>query len=164
MKVAQSCPTLCDPMDCMYSPWNSPDQNTGVGSHSVLQGIFPTRGSNLGLAHCRRILYQLSQYSRSSHFLPSLLLSPWFMEPCYTLSHCNRYIDIRAHWLSGGANKLLHPFQVTGSHVTHHSQWRYEWTGDFWIQVLFFFPFLGNHKPLYVLAESQHLGHIIHDL
>ena len=38
----------------LYSPWNSPDQNTGVGSLSLLQGIFPTRGSNPGLLHCRR--------------------------------------------------------------------------------------------------------------
>ena len=43
-----------------YSPWNSPDQNTGVGSLSLLQGIFLTQGSNSGLPHCRRILYQLS--------------------------------------------------------------------------------------------------------
>ena len=32
-----------------YSPWNSPGQNTAVGSHSLLQGIFPTQGSNPGL-------------------------------------------------------------------------------------------------------------------
>ena len=44
----------------IYSPWNSPGQNTGVGSHSLLQGIFPTQELNLGLPHCRRILYQLS--------------------------------------------------------------------------------------------------------
>ena len=44
----------------LYSPWNSPGQNTGVGSLSLLQGIFPTQGSNPGLPHCRRILYQLS--------------------------------------------------------------------------------------------------------
>ena len=44
----------------LYSPWNSPGQNTGVGSYSLLQGIFPTQGSNPGLPHCRRILYQLS--------------------------------------------------------------------------------------------------------
>ena len=43
-----------------YSPWNSPGQNTGVGSLSLLQGIFPAQGLNLGLPHCRRILYQLS--------------------------------------------------------------------------------------------------------
>ena len=44
----------------LYSPWNSLGQNTGVGSLSLLQGIFPTQGSNPGLLHCRRILYQLS--------------------------------------------------------------------------------------------------------
>ena len=44
----------------LYSPWSSPGQNTGVGSLSLLQGIFPTWGSNPGLPRCRRILYQLS--------------------------------------------------------------------------------------------------------
>ena len=44
----------------LYSPWNSAGQNTGVGSLSLLQGIFPTQGSNPGLAHCMWILYHLS--------------------------------------------------------------------------------------------------------
>ena len=44
----------------LYSPWNSPGQNTGVGSLSLLQGIFPAQGSNPGLPHCREILYQMS--------------------------------------------------------------------------------------------------------
>jgi len=44
----------------LYSPRDSPGQNTGVGSHSLLQGIFPIQGSNPRLSHCRRILYQLS--------------------------------------------------------------------------------------------------------
>ena len=44
----------------LYSPWNSPGKNPGVGSHSLLQGISPTKGSNPGLPHCRQILYQLS--------------------------------------------------------------------------------------------------------
>ena len=44
----------------LYSPWNSPGQNTGVGSLALLQGIFPIQGSNPGLLHCRQILYQLS--------------------------------------------------------------------------------------------------------
>ena len=44
----------------LYSPRNSPGQNTGVGSYFLLQGIFPTQGSNPGLSHCRWILYQLS--------------------------------------------------------------------------------------------------------
>ena len=44
----------------LYSPWNSPGQNTGVGSLSLLPGIFPTQGLDPGLPHCRQILYQLS--------------------------------------------------------------------------------------------------------
>ena len=44
----------------LYSQWNSPGQNTGVGSCFFLQGIFPTQEWNWGLPHCRRILYQLS--------------------------------------------------------------------------------------------------------
>ena len=44
----------------LYSLWNSLGQNTGVGSLSLLQGIFPTQGSNPGLLHCKWILYQLS--------------------------------------------------------------------------------------------------------
>ena len=55
VKVAQLCLTFC-----MDSPWNSPGQNTGVGSRSLLQEIFPTQGLNPGLPHCRWILYQLS--------------------------------------------------------------------------------------------------------
>ena len=45
VKGAQSCPTVCDPMD--YSPWNSPGQNTGVASLSLLKGIFPTQVSRI---------------------------------------------------------------------------------------------------------------------
>ena len=44
----------------LYSPWNSPGKNSGVGSCSLLQGIFPTQGSNPGLLHWRQIHYQLS--------------------------------------------------------------------------------------------------------
>ena len=50
----------------LYSPWNSPGQNTGVGSLSLLRGIFPTQGSNPGLPHCRQILYELSHEGRGA--------------------------------------------------------------------------------------------------
>ena len=46
----------------LYSPWNSPGQNAGVGSLSLLWGIFPIQGSKPGLPCCRRILYQHSHY------------------------------------------------------------------------------------------------------
>ena len=71
--VTQSCPILCDPMDCNQPcssiRGDSPDKNTGVGSHALLQGIFPTQGSNPGLPHCRQILYHLSHQG-----------SPWILE------------------------------------------------------------------------------------
>ena len=55
----ESCSVMSDllPPHGLHSPWNSPGQNTGVGSFSLLQGIFPTQGLN---PHCRWILYQLS--------------------------------------------------------------------------------------------------------
>ena len=60
--VAQSCLTLCDPMDCISSSvhGDSPGKSTGVGCHALLQEIFPTQGSNPGLLRCRLILYCLS--------------------------------------------------------------------------------------------------------
>ena len=63
--VAQLSPTLRDLMSC--SPpgssvhGDSPGKNSGVGCHALLQGIFPTQGSNPGLLNCRWILYCLSQ-------------------------------------------------------------------------------------------------------
>ena len=55
----------------LYSPRNSPGQNTGVGSLSLPQGIFPSQGSNPGLPHCRRILYQLSHKGSPGHLQSS---------------------------------------------------------------------------------------------
>ena len=68
VKVAQSCWTLCGSMD--YT-----GQNTGVGSCSLLQGIFPNQGSNPDLPHCRRILYQLSH--KGSLQMPEIKAIPW---------------------------------------------------------------------------------------
>ena len=62
--VAQSFPTLCNPMAC--SPpgpcvhGDFPGKNTDVDFHALFQGIFPTQGSNPGLPQCRQILYHLS--------------------------------------------------------------------------------------------------------
>ena len=56
----------------LFSPWNSPGQNTGLGSLSLLQGIFPTQRSNPGLPHCRQILYQLSH--KGSQFCKAIIL------------------------------------------------------------------------------------------
>ena len=113
VKVAQSCPTLCDPMDyrvrgilqARILEWvavpfskGSPQprdwtqvstlqaikppekpKNTGVGSQSLLQRIFPTQESNRGLLHCRHILYQLS-YEQT-----------WVNIFCYKIAYLNNF-------------------------------------------------------------------------
>ena len=71
--VAWSFLTLCDPVDCNLPGSSvhgeSPGKNTGVNCHALLQGIFPTQGSNPGFPHCRQILYQLShQESRQRYW------------------------------------------------------------------------------------------------
>ena len=76
--VTQSCTTLCDPID--HSPpgssvhGDSRGKNTGVGCHTLLQGIFPPQGSNPGLLHCSRILYHLShQGSPYFHYIDNII-------------------------------------------------------------------------------------------
>ena len=66
----------------LYSPWNSPGQNTGVGSCSLLQGIFPTQGLNPDLLHHRQILYQLSHQG-----------SPW-TERGFTIINSAEELDL----------------------------------------------------------------------
>ena len=62
--VAHSCLTLCGPMDSsppgLSVHGDSPGKKTGLDWHALLQGIFPTQGSNPGLPHCEQILYHLS--------------------------------------------------------------------------------------------------------
>ena len=61
-EVSESCSVVSDSLrpQGLFSLWNSPGQKTGVGSCSLLQGIFPTQRLNPSFPHCRRILYQLS--------------------------------------------------------------------------------------------------------
>ena len=60
--LSESCSVMSESFQLhgLYSPWNSPGQNTEVGSHSLLQGIFLTQGLNPSLSHCRPTLYCLS--------------------------------------------------------------------------------------------------------
>ena len=82
----------------LYSPWNSPGQNTGVGSLSLLQGIFLTQESNRGLLHCRWILYPLS-YWVFKRSLPYVIMIPiwrpsfglWFFVLCH-FSHVQLFM------------------------------------------------------------------------
>ena len=62
--LVRLCVTLWTVPARLLCPWDSPGKNTGVSCHALLQGIFPTQGSNLGLLqflHCRQILYHFVQ-------------------------------------------------------------------------------------------------------
>ena len=62
-------------------PWDSPSKNTGVSCHFLLQGIFPTQGSNLGLPPCRQTLYHLSYWESPIKFsYQKLLINPHLTE------------------------------------------------------------------------------------
>ena len=76
VKVAQLCLTL-QPHE-LYRPWNSLGQDNGVVSLSLLQGIFPTQGSNPGLPHCRRILHQLSHHTIQGYYKTLTVLPTWW--------------------------------------------------------------------------------------
>ena len=82
----QSCPTLCDPMDCSPPSFSvhedSPGKNTGAGCHALLWGIFPTQGSNPGLLHCRWILYHLSHQGWDQSNVFSILLGVKSISSC----------------------------------------------------------------------------------
>ena len=79
-----------------YSSWNSPGQNTGVGSQSLLQGIFPIQGLNPGLPNCWRILYQLSHQGspRILEWVAYSFSTGFFLtqESNWGLLHCRRIL------------------------------------------------------------------------
>ena len=117
--VAQSCQTLCDPKDC--SPpgssvhGDSLGKNTGVGCPALLEGIFPTQGSNPGLPHCKQILYCLS-YQGSPRILewvayPFSRGSSWPRNWTRVSFIAGRFSTREAHWgwRSSCYDSLCHP-------------------------------------------------------
>ena len=89
----------------LYSPWNSPGQNTGVGSLPLLQGVFPTQESNPGLPHCRQILYQLSH--KGSPLLSNMVNNSWKIPGTFLVVHWLRiHIPIQGAWVQSLAGKL----------------------------------------------------------
>ena len=100
----------------LYSLWNSPGQNTRVGSLSLLQGIFPTQGSNQGFTQCRQILYQLS-YQVSPGILESVAY-PFSREATQVSSqgllHCRQILyqlSYQGSTSHQGSPQCLHIFQ-----------------------------------------------------
>ena len=91
----------------LHSPRNSPGQNTGVGSLSLLQGIFPTQGWNPGLPHCRRILYQLS-HQGSLCMLRFGSNIPTSLKPSWRSPHAPKYTNTQSTVPSSGSSLLGH--------------------------------------------------------
>ena len=88
--------------------WDSSGKNTGVGGRALLQGIFPTQGSNPGLPHCRKILYHLSHQG-----------SLWVL--CHGLNHTSRaaaprYEKMLSLRAVGTPVLCPDPFLVLGTH------------------------------------------------
>ena len=88
-KITQSCHVSLRPHR-LYSPWNSLGQNTGVGSRPLLQGFFPTQGSNPGLPRCRHILYQLSR--QGSPRILEWVAYPFSQGSNWGLLHCRQIL------------------------------------------------------------------------
>ena len=82
------------PTTLLY-PWDSPGKNTGMGSHSLLQGIFPTQGLNLGVLHCGQILYHL-RHQGSRHFIWNVNL----MGFCFLSVSMTHTVELRPHTIS----------------------------------------------------------------
>ena len=71
----------------LLCPQDLLSKNTGVGSHSLLRGIFPTQGSNPGLLHCRRFLYLGRQRSPAFYISDALYPDSLVLCPPDLLSH-----------------------------------------------------------------------------
>ena len=102
--VAQSCPTLWDPVNC--SPpdssdhGDSPSKNTGVGCHSFLQRIFPTKGSNPYHPHCRKSLSSEPPVKPNNTGVSSLSLLQGILltqESTQDLLHCRQILYCLSH-------------------------------------------------------------------
>ena len=127
-EVAQSCLTLCDPIDCSL-PGSSvhgilPGNSTEVGCHFLLQGIFLTQGSNPGLPHCRQTLYRLSHQevlirSVSAAILWKRKYYPWLFL-------------LRLHSAKRGGHNLFTLNPAVPAAVTKRNPWKWheEKSGD----------------------------------
>ena len=96
----------------LYSPWNSPGQNTGVGSCSLLQGIFPTQGWNPGLLHCRQIPYQLNYQGRPKPCISHLIFFYLWLLPLYPLLFNFHTLSLTIRHISGIKDSNTYNFLV----------------------------------------------------
>ena len=94
----------------LLCPWDSPGKNTGVGCHFLLQGIFPTQGSNLGLLLCRQILYLLSHQG-----------NPFITSYSINISACWGYQKLHKYVTCYGLLHLLFGVFISSAEVNFYS-------------------------------------------
>ena len=116
MLVAQSCPTFGDPMNVAHQllcPWNFSGKNTGMGSHSLFQGICPTQGLKPGLLNCWQILYCLSHQESPYPYVNYFLIN---QEKLEEKMGCEMYQLEEECWTAVGKQKCFCTSQgiVTG--------------------------------------------------
>ena len=133
----------------LCSPWNSPGQNTGVGSHSLLQGIFPTQGSNPGLPHHRQILHQLSHKECSK-----------LERTCSSLNYSNSNIVLtlwtNATVITTSIQSKLHPGGASGEESTGQCRrQRRHWFNP-WVRKI---PWRRAWQPTPVFLPEKFHGH-----
>ena len=106
-------------------PWDLPGKSTGVGCHFLLQRIFPTQGSNLGLQHCRQMLYLLShqllkdtimfssdQFSSVVQSSPTIVRPMDWSMPGFPVHHqLPEFTQTHVHWV-GDAIQPSHPLPL----------------------------------------------------
>ena len=133
----------------LYSPWNSLGQNTGIGSLSLLQGIFPTQGSYPGLPHCRWILYQLSSHRiliSSVQSLSHVTLLPilWIAahQASLSINNSRSLLKLMSFWSVIPSNHLipcrllllpsiLPSIRVFSNESALHTRWPKYWSFSF---------------------------------
>ena len=117
----------------LLCPWDSPGRNTGMGCHFLLQGIFMTQGLNLGLLHCRWILYSLSHQG-----IPRYIYTYFIYIYIYTHKSTYLYLIKYTHiWILNskcawnsclqnlqGVGWISHPDQKDFEHIYSQHPWR----------------------------------------
>ena len=114
--VTQSCPTLCDPKDPSGSSDHSAGKNTGVGCHSLLQGIFPTQGLNPGGLHCRQILCHLNHQGSPNYISVQFSSVAQCQTLCDPMNHSTPGLPVH-HQLPGSPRLMSIESVMPSSHL-----------------------------------------------
>ena len=137
-----------------------PSKNTGMGCHSLLQGIFQTQELNPGLPHCRRILYQLSHPGSSPFY--------YIQQTLYTCKDCFQP-KVSSNSICNGLSHKDHsstltwniPWTEEPGRLQSMGSWR---VGHDWATSLSLFTFMHWRRkwqptPVFLSGESQGWGH-----